>query len=263
MPARTSPARRVSNPALSVRPWRIPAVTALRRPDPCHGCGAGQNDAPVIGTATRQVLDIPRPLLIGTDHVVEKRRCSCGWVTAGVFSTEATGPACWGPRVKAAAVYLLIRQQVPLERAHEAMEVLFAARWCAPMRLRCVALVTGRSRTPSPPKPTPSPCSTPRETWDRSDRRRRATGRLSGSDPARRVQRLRPTELARAAHAQCHADLDRHLIDKIAGTFRDPLHAQAFCTIRSNLQTGPNTAKTHSPTSNTSTPQHPGYPPAE
>ena len=32
-----------------------------------------------------------------------------------------------GPRIKAVAVYLMIRQHIPLERAHEAVAVLFDA----------------------------------------------------------------------------------------------------------------------------------------
>ena len=96
-------------------------------PGCCRSCSADLADAPVVGEQCRQVLDIPEPSLIVTDHVVEQRRCRCGQVTTGTFPPEATAVVCWGPRVKAVAVYLMIRQHIPLERAHEALDVLFGA----------------------------------------------------------------------------------------------------------------------------------------
>jgi transposase len=106
---------------------RAPDTTVTHSPACCRQCAADLADAVVVGTLCRQVLDIPEPSLVVTDHVIEKRRCRCGHVTAGVFPAEATAAVCWGPRVKAVAVYLMIRQHIPLERAHEALEVLFAA----------------------------------------------------------------------------------------------------------------------------------------
>ena len=105
---------------------RDPDARVTHTPVCCAHCAADRAGAGG-GTATRQVVDIPEPRLVVTDHVVEKRRCSCGHTTTAPFPAEATGPTCWGPRVKAAAVYLMIRQHVPLERAHEAMDALFAA----------------------------------------------------------------------------------------------------------------------------------------
>ena len=95
-------------------------------PGSCGRCSASLNAA-VVGTPTRRALDIPRPRVEVVDHGVEKRRCARGPVTAGVFPTEATSPTCWAPRIKAVAVYLMIRQHIPLERAHEAVAVLFDA----------------------------------------------------------------------------------------------------------------------------------------
>ena len=106
---------------------REPDVTLTHVPVSCGRCSADLAAAPVVDEACRQVVDIPEPRVVVTDHVVEKRRCSCGHVTAGVFPPEATGPTCWGPRVKAVAVYLLIGQHIPLERAHQAMDALFGA----------------------------------------------------------------------------------------------------------------------------------------
>lgn len=106
---------------------RPPDREVVHQPSTCGGCGASLATAPVVGRATRQVLEIPEPHLDAIDHVAERRRCTCGCETVAVFPPEATGPVCWGPRAKAAASYLLARQHLPLERGAEAMAVLFDA----------------------------------------------------------------------------------------------------------------------------------------
>lgn len=106
---------------------RAADITRRYQPPCCERCAADLTGAVVVGEVTRQVLDVPEPRLIATDHVAEKRRCGCGHTTTAGFPAEATAPVCWGPRTKAVAVYLMIRQHLPLERAAEAMAVLFAA----------------------------------------------------------------------------------------------------------------------------------------
>jgi len=106
---------------------REPDHIVVHAPDTCSGCGASLSEAPVVGSATRQVLDIPEPHLEATDHVVVRKRCSCGCETRGEFPPEATGPVCWGPRAKATGAYLVGRQHLPLERGAEAMADLFDA----------------------------------------------------------------------------------------------------------------------------------------
>lgn len=108
---------------------REPDRIVVHAPDTCAGCGASLAGAPVVGSATRQVLEIPEPHLEATDHVVVRKRCACGCETRGEFPPEATGPVCWGPRARATGAYLVGRQHIPLERASEAMADLF----CAPM----------------------------------------------------------------------------------------------------------------------------------
>jgi len=56
-----------------------------------------------------------------TDHVAERRRCSCGAETRAELPSEATAPACLGPAVRAAGLYLLVRQHVPVSRAAEVL----------------------------------------------------------------------------------------------------------------------------------------------
>ncbi|MGH9268597.1 MAG: hypothetical protein ACRD0D_10535 [Acidimicrobiales bacterium] len=86
-----------------------PDRTDIHRPSSCGGCGRPLADAPVVGRATRQVLEIREPQLEATDHVAERRCCSCGQETAAAFPPRPSG-RCAGPRAKAAAGYLLARQ---------------------------------------------------------------------------------------------------------------------------------------------------------
>lgn len=54
--------------------------------------------------------------------------CACGCETsAGPLSSppEATGPACYGPNVKAYAIYLLVRHHIPQERCAEALADMY------------------------------------------------------------------------------------------------------------------------------------------
>lgn len=76
-------------------------AAVIHAPHACHGCSTDLGGAPVVGTATPQVVDILHPTLIATDHVAEQRCCTCPCVTAGEFLADATGPTCWGPSVKA------------------------------------------------------------------------------------------------------------------------------------------------------------------
>jgi transposase len=91
-------------------------------PAACESCGADLADAPVISTERRQVFDLPEIRLRVTEHVVERRRCGCGCATKAVFPPAATAPACYGPGVRALAVYLAVHQHVPFDR----MAQLFA-----------------------------------------------------------------------------------------------------------------------------------------
>ena len=106
---------------------RLADREVVHEPATCRSCGASLAEAPVVGLATRQVLEIPTPQLEAIDHVAERRRCPCGCETAAAFPPEATGPVCWGPRARAAGTYLLARQHLPLERAAEAMATLLDA----------------------------------------------------------------------------------------------------------------------------------------
>ncbi len=53
---------------------------------------------------------------------MERRCCACGCETKAPAPPEATAPACYGPGVRALAVYLAVHQHLPYDR----MAQLFA-----------------------------------------------------------------------------------------------------------------------------------------
>jgi transposase len=106
---------------------RMPDATVVHPPVCCEGCGGDLAGAEVVGEVRRQVLEIPEVRVRAIDHVAERRRCACGRETVGVFPAEARAPVCWGPEVRALAVYLMDRQHLPLERTAELLGELLDA----------------------------------------------------------------------------------------------------------------------------------------
>jgi len=112
------------------------ANLARRQPDKvvphppvlCSACGEDLADAEVTGEVRRQVIDISKVTATAIDHVAERRRCRCGHETVGSFPPEARAPVCWGPEVRALAVYLMDRQHLPAERTAELLAELLGAR---------------------------------------------------------------------------------------------------------------------------------------
>lgn len=96
-------------------------------PRHCRACGADLADAELTGVERRQVFDLPERRREVTEHIAERRRCACGCETVAEFPPEATAPACWGPKVRAYALYLMNRQLIPVERTAEILSDLLGA----------------------------------------------------------------------------------------------------------------------------------------
>ncbi|MGH9294762.1 MAG: IS66 family transposase, partial [Acidimicrobiales bacterium] len=122
------PGKQPGTPGSHLAMVEHPDVTITHRPERCSGCSEELAWAEVTGHERRQVFELPEVRLFVTEHVVEERRCRCGAVTAGTFPKEATAPACYGPRVRALGVYLLVRQHLPYERAAELFSDVLGAR---------------------------------------------------------------------------------------------------------------------------------------
>ena len=106
---------------------REPDEVVRHAPVRCQGCGRDLSAAEVVGKVVRQVLDVPPVSVIAIDHVAERRRCACGHETVGTFPPAARAPVCWGPEIRALAVYLMDRQHLPLERTAELLAELLDA----------------------------------------------------------------------------------------------------------------------------------------
>lgn len=106
-----------------------PDVVVEHAPVACGRCAASLADAEVTKTVRRQVIEIPKPVAVTTEHQAQTRRCSgCGTCTTAAFPPGVRAPVSYGPRVHALVVYLLARQHLPVERTAEAMADLFGVR---------------------------------------------------------------------------------------------------------------------------------------
>ena len=106
---------------------RPPDVVVEHQPTCCRGCGGDLAGAELVGEVRRQVIDLPAMRPTVTDHVGYRCRCRCGTETTAEFPPEAKAPVCWGPEVRALAVYLLVRQHLPVERSAELLADLLGA----------------------------------------------------------------------------------------------------------------------------------------
>ncbi len=94
----------------------------------CQHCQAHLTAAMVTDVERRQVFDLPQPRLEVTEHRASIYRCHhCRGVTKAAFPDAVRAHVQYGPRVRAAAVYLNVQQLIPEDRVCEAMVDLFAA----------------------------------------------------------------------------------------------------------------------------------------
>jgi transposase len=96
-------------------------------PSACHGCGAGLDGAAPAGMIMRQVRDVPLVRARVVEHRLHKRACGCGTVTTAPQPAGVDGPVCYGPNLRAIAVYLVVFQHVPVERAAQLIADLTGA----------------------------------------------------------------------------------------------------------------------------------------
>ena len=114
------------HPGQTRRLVETPQVIIPHLPRVCECCGLPLAEAPEVGRERRQVSEIPQPGPEVSEHQAIQKVCRvCQTVTAGEFPPEVTQPVQYGPRAKAAAVYLQSYQLLSYERTAEAMRDLF------------------------------------------------------------------------------------------------------------------------------------------
>lgn len=121
------PGKQPGDPGSHLARVTDPDHRVVHVPVRCGGCGADLAGTPTTGAESRQVFDLPARRREVTEHVAQRRRCACGCETTAEFPAEATAPACWGPRVRAYALYLMNRQLIPVERTAEILSDLLGA----------------------------------------------------------------------------------------------------------------------------------------
>ena len=94
----------------------------------CRHCGSGLSRAMAGGLERRQVFDLPERLIAVTEHQGLVYACAgCGGRTRAAFPEEVRGPAQYGERLRAAAVYLHVQHLIPEDRTAEALADLIGA----------------------------------------------------------------------------------------------------------------------------------------
>uniref|UniRef100_UPI00292D9DAB IS66 family transposase n=1 Tax=Pseudonocardia sp. H11422 TaxID=2835866 RepID=UPI00292D9DAB len=97
-------------------------------PDACRGCGHDLADAAGAGVVRRQVHDIPTISPVVVEHRLHRRRCGCGTTTTAAAPAGVGAAVCYGPNLRALAVYLLVFQHIPVARTQALIADLTGAR---------------------------------------------------------------------------------------------------------------------------------------
>lgn len=114
---RRRPGKQPGAPGAALAKVAEPERTVVHVPDRCSCCGESLEGAQVTATEVRQVFDLPTQRLEVTEHQAQARACRCGATTKATFPAVATAAACYGPIVRATALYLMVGQHIPVARA--------------------------------------------------------------------------------------------------------------------------------------------------
>lgn len=111
------PGKQPGAPGSALRLVETPDEVIDHEPAACRGCGAGLRDGHDAGITRRQVHDIPEVTARVVEHRLHRRRCTCGCITTADAPAGVNAPVAYGPNLRALAVYLVVFQHVPVERA--------------------------------------------------------------------------------------------------------------------------------------------------
>lgn len=96
-----------------------PDEITIHAPQYCHYCGDDLTNVPAISLSKRQVIDIPKPVAICTEHQTFSKTCSCGHITKGEFPINVNANIQYGGHIEALTAYLNVRQYMPFARIQE------------------------------------------------------------------------------------------------------------------------------------------------
>jgi len=116
---RRRPGKQSGDQGHRLEPVVHPDHVVVHTPQLCGSCAKDLTRGEVLKEEVRQVFDLLEVRAVVTEHRAETRRCSCGTTTTAGFPSEAIGPTCYGPGVRALLTYLVVAQHLPIERATE------------------------------------------------------------------------------------------------------------------------------------------------
>ena len=132
--AKRRPGKQPGDPGHHLAQVPDPDEVVPHRPPRCPACDGDLADAEVVDVERRQVFELPRIEAHVTEHQMLKVRCRCGCETKAPAPPEAAAPACYGPSIRALAVYLSVYQHVPYDRLAE----IFADVLCIPVSVGAI-----------------------------------------------------------------------------------------------------------------------------
>ncbi len=112
----------------TLRPVAKPDKIERHEATRCGHCQAGLTAAMATRVDKRQVFEMPEPRLEVTEHRASIYTCACcRGVTRAAFPDEVTAHVQYGPRIRAATIYLGAQHLIPEDRVGEIMHDLFGA----------------------------------------------------------------------------------------------------------------------------------------
>jgi transposase len=104
---------------------QTPDQIIVHTPEKCLSCQHDLSQQPSEKTLRRQVIDIPVPHVIVSEHHALRKRCpQCHHCTTAPFPVDICAPVQYGPAIAAIGVYLSQVQLLPNERVGQVMEDL-------------------------------------------------------------------------------------------------------------------------------------------
>jgi transposase len=112
----------------TLRRTETPDIIRTHTATTCAHCRSKLTASMASGVEKRQVFDMPTPRLEVTEHRAQIYTCThCCDTTKAAFPEDVTSHVQYGPRIKAAAIYLNAQQLIPEDRVVEVMSDLFGA----------------------------------------------------------------------------------------------------------------------------------------
>jgi transposase len=110
----------------TLRPVENPDIIVDHYPKTCAQCEASVPAETSTAYRSRQVVDIPEPKVVVTEHRTHGCQCpNCDTVTWASFPEDVKAPVQYGARICAFVVYLLNYQLLPEDRLAQLMSDLF------------------------------------------------------------------------------------------------------------------------------------------